>query len=68
MHLTPDGLFEAGRKPEDLVPLLTLAIRELKDQVPQVDYIEAFNEPDWVSHVQQVRVGKEPRGAARTTV
>lgn len=60
VHLTPGGLFEPGRKPEDLVPLLTLAIRELKDQVPKVDYIEAFNEPDWVNHVQQVRAGKEP--------
>ena len=60
VHLTPEGLFEPGRKPADLVPLLTLAIRELKEQVPAVDYIEAFNEPDWVNYVQQVRAGKEP--------
>lgn len=60
VHLTPEGLFEPGRQPEDLLPLLTLAIRELKAQVPNVAYIEAFNEPDWVNHVQQVRAGKTP--------
>ncbi len=60
VHLSPEGLFEPDREPADLFPLLTLAIRELKDQVPNVNYIEAFNEPDWVHHVMQVRVGDEP--------
>jgi hypothetical protein len=60
VHLTPEGLFQSGRKPADLVPLLTLAIRELKRQVPNVAYIEAFNEPDWVHYVQQVRRGQKP--------
>ena len=61
VHLTPEGLFEPGRQPSDLLPLLTLAIRELKAQYPDVDYIEAFNEPDWVDHVMQVRTGAKPR-------
>lgn len=60
VHLTPEGLFKPGRKPADLLPLLTLAVRELKEQVPNVDYIEAFNEPDWVNYLQQVRAGKTP--------
>ena len=60
VHITPEGLFEDGREPAELVPLLTLAIRELKEQVPNVAYIEAFNEPDWVNYVQQVRAGEEP--------
>lgn len=60
VHLTPEGLFEPGHEPADLRPLLTLAIRKLKEQVPNIDYIEAFNEPDWVNYVMQVRRGEEP--------
>lgn len=60
MHLTPDGLFEDNHEPADLLPLLTLAISELKSQVPNIDYIEAFNEPDWVDNVLQLRMGNEP--------
>jgi hypothetical protein len=60
VHLTPEGLFKADREPADLVPLLTLAIRELKEQIPNIAYIEAFNEPDWVHYVQQVRRGQKP--------
>lgn len=60
VHLTPEGLFKPEVEPSDLRPLLTLAISELKRQVPNVAYIEAFNEPDWVNFVLQVRVGKEP--------
>lgn len=61
VHLTPEGLFAPGGNPDDLVPRLTLAIRELKRQFPNVAYVEAFNEPDWVNHVMQVRTGKPPQ-------
>lgn len=61
VHLSPVGMFDADREPADFLPLLTLAIRELKEERPNVDYIEFYNEPDWLHHVQQLLSGREPR-------
>lgn len=61
VHLTPSGVFSDDGDPADMLPLLTLAIRELKDRVPNVDYIEAFNEPEFGNHIAQARLGQEPR-------
>ncbi|WP_439133325.1 hypothetical protein [Pseudomaricurvus sp.] len=60
VHLTPKHLIEEKRPPADAKPLLTLAIRELKKQYPNVDYIEATNEPDWEFHGKQVYARKAP--------
>jgi len=59
VHLTPSGLFSEDIKPAETLPLLTLAIRELKKRLPNVDYIEAFNEPEFGGSILLLRRGKE---------
>jgi hypothetical protein len=59
VHLTPSGVFGSG-DPADTVPLLTLAIRELKERVPNVEYIEAFNEPEVFRYYIRKRFGLPP--------
>jgi hypothetical protein len=61
VHMTPTGVFRPGVEPAQTLPLLKLAIRELKERVPNVDYIEAFNEPEFGNHIAQVRQGQPPR-------
>ena len=60
IHLTPRGFIQDKRPPADILPLLTLTVRELKRQFPKIDYIEALNEPDWVFHGAQIYARKEP--------
>ena len=60
VHLTPKHLIEENRPPAEAKPLLTLAIKELKERFPKIDYIEATNEPDWEFHGAQIYARKAP--------
>jgi hypothetical protein len=64
VHMTPTGVFRpdgASGDPAQALPLLTLAIRELKKRLPNVENIEAFNEPEFGNHINQARQGLPPR-------
>ncbi len=60
VHLTPQHIIHEKRPPSEAKPLLILAIKELKQQFPKVDYIEATNEPDWEYHGSQIYARKTP--------
>lgn len=60
VHLTPRHLIENKRPPSEVRSLITLAVSELKKHYPNVDYIEATNEPDWEFHGSQIYAGKAP--------
>ncbi len=60
VHLTPESIIEEDRPPSEAKPLLKLAIKELKQRYPKIDYIEATNEPDWGFHGAQIYAGQDP--------
>lgn len=60
VHLTPKSIIHEKRPPAQARPLLKLAIKELKQRFPKIDYIEATNEPDWEFHGSQIYARKKP--------
>ena len=60
VHLTPKNVINERRPPAEAKPLLELAIKELKQRFPKMDYIEATNEPDWEYHGAQIYARKDP--------
>lgn len=46
--------------PAEAKPMLKLIIKGLKERYPKIEYIEAFNEPDWHFHGSQVNRGQTP--------
>jgi len=60
VHLTPKAVIHERKPALDALPLLKLAITELKNRFPKIDYIEATNEPDWEYHGAQIYRRKKP--------
>jgi len=60
VHLTPKAIIHERKPASDALPVLKLAITELKKRFPKVDYIEATNEPDWEYHGSQIYRRKSP--------
>jgi hypothetical protein len=48
------------RAPEESKAMLKLIIEGLKERYPKIEYIEAFNEPDWQFYGSQVSKGQSP--------
>ncbi|MFI0351980.1 hypothetical protein [Actinomadura sp. 9N407] len=65
VNLNPMDFIEGKRPIKDLKPLVELILHRLKEQYPQVDYVEVFNESDWNYHGVQRRQG---RPADQTTL
>ncbi|WP_436790052.1 hypothetical protein [Yinghuangia sp. YIM S10712] len=56
----PAWLIREGKDPSEIKRLVKLAIGGLKQRHPKIEYVEAFNEPDWALHGEDVRAGHEP--------
>jgi hypothetical protein len=56
----PAWLVRQGKSPSEIKQLVKLAIGGLKARFPKIEYVEAFNEPDWNLHGEDIRAGREP--------
>lgn len=53
-------MIEEKRPPAEAKPQLKMILKGLKERYPRIEYVEAFNEPDWHFHGSQLRAGSEP--------